>query len=66
MSTIQEIEEAVRHLSAEDRAAFRLWFAEFDSAQWDAELEADVAAGRLDWLAEEAKRDLREGRTQDR
>jgi hypothetical protein len=66
MSTVKEIEDAVRQLSAEDLAAFRAWFAEFDAAAWDREMEADAAAGRLDDLAEEALKDLREGRCTDR
>jgi len=62
MSTIQQIEQAVRNLSPEDLAAFRSWFADFDAACWDRQLEDDVAAGRLDRFADEAVRDLREGR----
>lgn len=65
MSTVQEIQKAVRHLSPEDLAAFRAWFAEFDASVWDRQLEEDVAAGRLDPLAEEALQDLREGRCTD-
>lgn len=66
MSTVQQLESTVRQLSAEELAAFRAWFAEFDAERWDRQLEADVAAGRLDWLVEEARRDLREGRCTDR
>lgn len=65
MSTVQEIQEAVSQLPQEGLAAFRTWFAEFDAALWDRQLEADVAAGRLDQLAEEALQDLREGRCTD-
>lgn len=65
MSTVQEIEHAVGRLSPEDLAAFRAWFAEFDATVWDRQFEEDVAAGRLDTLAEEALRDLREGRCTD-
>ena len=65
MSTVREIEDAVRRLPTEDLAAFRAWFAEFDAEVWDRQLEADVAAGRLDALAEEALKDLREGRCTD-
>ena len=65
MSTVHEIQNAVRQLSNEDLTAFRDWFAEFDAAMWDKRLEADVAAGRLDALADEALRDLREGRSTD-
>jgi len=62
MSTIAEIENAVRQLPAADLAAFRTWFAEFDADNWDRQFESDVKAGKLDWLREEALRDLREGR----
>ena len=58
MRTIEEIEEAVRGLSAQELAAFRAWFTEFDAAAWDRQLEQDIAAGRLDALAEEALDDL--------
>jgi hypothetical protein len=66
MSTIQELEDAIRQLSAEDRAAFRAWFAEFDAAEWDRQLESDVAAGRLDWLVAEARQDRQAGQCTDR
>jgi hypothetical protein len=66
MSTIEEIEDAVRRLSPEQRAAFRAWYAEFDADEWDRQLEADVAAGRLDWLVAEARKDFQEGRCTDR
>lgn len=65
MSTIEEIQAAVSELSPEELSVFRAWFAEFDAKVWDQEFEQDVAAGRLDALAEEALRDLREGRCTD-
>lgn len=65
MGTVQEIEEAIRRLEPSELDAFRAWFAEFDANLWDRELEADVAAGRLDRLAGEALDDLREGRCTD-
>lgn len=65
MSTVQEIQEAVSHLRQEDLAAFRTWFAVFDAALWDKQLEADVNAGRLDELGQEALRDLAEGHCTD-
>lgn len=66
INDVREIEDAVRRLSKEERAAFRAWFAEFDGDEWDRQLEADVAAGRLDWLMDEAREDLRQGRCSDR
>jgi hypothetical protein len=66
MSTVEEVEQALRNMTPEELAAFRAWYAEFDAQEWDRQIEADVAAGRLDWLVEEARRDLREGRCTDR
>ena len=66
MSAIHEIEAAIRQLPAEDLAAFRAWFAEFDAEMWDRQFEQDIATGRLNVLADEALRDLREGRCTDR
>lgn len=60
MTPVSEIEAAITKLSREDLAAFRDWFREFDAEAWDKQFEADVAAGRLDALAEEALRDLNE------
>jgi hypothetical protein len=65
MSTVHEIEQAIRSLGPQDLAAFRDWFARFDAEVWDRQLEQDVAAGRLDRFAEEALRDLAEGRCTD-
>lgn len=64
--TIQEIETAVTQLTPQQLADFRAWFIEYDAQRWDDQLAADVAAGRLDALANEALRDLREGRTRAR
>ena len=66
MSTIEEIGDAVRRLSPTELAQFRAWFAEFDVAAWDRQIEQDVAAGRLDALADGALDDLRQGRCTDR
>lgn len=66
MSTVQEIEAALQRLTPEERADFRAWYAEFDSEEWDRQIEEDVAAGRLDWLIAEARDDNRHGRCTDR
>jgi hypothetical protein len=65
MVNIEEIEHAVTRLSPEELAAFRAWFAEFDANAWDRQFADDVAAGRLDALADEALQDLRQGRCTD-
>ena len=53
----------IKSLSAEEVAQLRAWFAEFDWALWDQQLERDVAAGKLDVLAEKALRDHAAGET---
>lgn len=63
MSSIDQAEKAVRDLTPEELAEFRRWFLEFDAAVWDVRYQADVSAGRLDAVAEEAISDLRQGRT---
>lgn len=65
MSTVFEIKNAVQKLSRGDLTTFRDWFLGFDAAAWDKQFEEDVAAGRLDALADEAIRDLRKGRCTD-
>ena len=65
MSSLNEVELAVSQLSPEDLVAFRAWFAEFDAAAWDRQIEKDVAAGRLDALAKKALKHLGEGRCTD-
>jgi hypothetical protein len=62
MGTVIEIEHAVQKLSRSELTSFRDWFFGFDTAAWDKQFEEDVAAGRLDDLADEAIRDLRERR----
>jgi len=66
MSSVNEIENAVLRLTPAELDAFRAWFAEFDAAAWDRQIEDDVTAGRLDALADEALEDLRAGRCADR
>lgn len=63
MSKLESIEEKIRALSPEELAEFRRWFAEFDAAAWDYQLERDVKAGKLDALADEALRDHAAGKS---
>ena len=66
MGSLSEIEDAVLRLTPAELDVFRAWFAEFDAAAWDRQMEDDVAAGRLDAFADEALNDLRAGRCTDR
>jgi hypothetical protein len=63
MTTVQDIERAIRQLSHEELAQLKQRIADYEWEQWDKQLEHDVKAGRLDALAREALQDLREGKT---
>jgi hypothetical protein len=63
MTKVHALEKRISALSAEELAEFRQWFAEFDAAAWDRQLERDVTAGKLDALADEALRDHAAGKS---
>ncbi len=63
MSKLEAIEKKVSGLSADELSEFRRWFAEFDAAVWDRQIERDVKAGKLDALADEAVRDHAAGKS---
>ena len=63
MTTTEDIEKAVEQLAPHELARFRAWFETFDAAQFDATIERDAGAGKLDALAEEALAAYRAGRT---
>jgi hypothetical protein len=65
MGTVESIEKAVQSLPPADLAAFRRWFAEYDSAAWDAQIEADAKAGKLDALAAEALAEYNSGKARE-
>ena len=65
MLTAEFVENAVKQLSAEELVKFRQWYAQFDSDLWDAQIEADAAAGKLDALAAEALADYHSGRAKE-
>jgi hypothetical protein len=61
MATVESLENSIKQLSAADLAKFRAWFAEFDAAAWDAQIESDAASGKLDSLAQEALEEYKNG-----
>ncbi|MDX9992330.1 MAG: hypothetical protein RBS68_09805 [Anaerolineales bacterium] len=65
ITPVSEIERAVSRLSAEDLTRFRKWFEQFDAQKWDRQFEADVKAGRLDRIAEQALADYDAGNVQE-
>ncbi len=61
MTRIQALEKEVRSLTRDELAEFRAWFARFDAAQWDRQIESDMRSGRLDRLAARAPEAHRRG-----
>lgn len=47
---VKSIENAVEQLGRNDLAVSREWFSTFDAAEWDAQIERDICAGKLDSL----------------
>jgi len=63
MGKLEQIEQEVASLAADELATFREWFAAFDADAWDKQIAADASAGRLDALADAALEEHRKGRT---
>lgn len=62
MRKIEEIEAQIQRLSREEFAELREWFLEQDWKSWDAQIEADAAAGKLDSMVAEGKAEYAAGR----
>jgi hypothetical protein len=60
--TTEDIEKAVEQLPPRELARFRAWFEAFDASQFDAAIERDAQAAKLDGLAEQALAEQRAGR----
>ena len=65
MEKLRDIEAAVEALPEDDYSRFRRWFLELDWARWDAQIEKDSAAGRLDFLLREAAEAREAGQLED-
>ncbi len=65
MLTAESVEKAVEQLSQAELAKFRRWYAEFEANVWDAKIETDAAAGKLDALAAEALAEYHSGQARE-
>jgi len=65
MTKVEKLENEIKQLNPDELAAFRDWFRQYDSDEWDKEIERDVSAGRLDKLAQEAIAAHKAGRTRE-
>jgi hypothetical protein len=62
MSTVVEIEKALQTLPVEDAWKIADWLQDYLDEKWDRQIDGDIAAGRLDKLADKAMQDYRAGR----
>jgi len=65
VNRLAELETEVERLSEQDYSEFRRWFLERDWQAWDRQNEADSAAGKLDFLVQEAHDARRSKRLRD-
>lgn len=63
MSTVTEIQDAITKLPEGEQRQLSRWLAELFADAWDAQIEDDIRAGRLDHLIAQAENDIAAGRT---
>jgi hypothetical protein len=63
MTRIQKLEQEIRKLGPSQLSAFRKWFQDYDSDQWDSQIEEDALTGKLDRLVQNALADHKAGKT---
>jgi hypothetical protein len=64
VSTIEEIKHAAGALSLVEREELLAWLLDVDD-EWDRQMAKDAAAGKLDFLVEQARTAVREGTLRD-
>jgi len=63
MSTIEEIEAAIKGLPREDFFRLHKWVHSKFETEWDKEIEEDIESGLLDDIAQQALDEHRSGQT---
>ena len=53
MSTLEQIEAAILTLPSNEFEQLKKWLLDLDYDRWDKQLEQDIAAGKLEALANE-------------
>ena len=61
MSRVEEIEAAIDGLPPEEYRLIIQWFHVRDQRRWDEQMDADSAAGKLDFLFDEAEQEEAKG-----
>lgn len=58
MTTLPEIEAAIKQLPEGDVRQLSVWLQEYLDEMWDRQIEADLASGKLDKLIARAEADI--------
>jgi hypothetical protein len=56
MTRVEQLEQQIVALNADEFAELRDWLMERDWAEWDRQIERDAASGKLDRLVKQARR----------
>ena len=65
MTEVIKTQAAVEQLSVAEMRAFGDWFADLQARLWDAQIERDLAAGKLDKRADKWRADYQDGKFTD-
>ncbi len=65
MSTVEEIKSAIEKLSPKEREKLELWLHGPDDDEWDQQMKADAAAGKLDRIIAEVDAEIDAGKLRD-
>jgi len=65
MNVVEKIEQEIEGLSGDDFDSLAVWVDRRRNEKWDRQMDEDAAAGRLDFLFEEAEADRKSGKLRD-
>ncbi len=65
MTTLPEIESAIKQLPENDIRQLAAWLQSYLDEMWDQQIEADLASGKLDNLIAKAEADISANRVRD-
>jgi hypothetical protein len=63
VSTVAEIKEAIARLSPQEYCELMAELFPHADDEWDKQMKADFASGKMDWLTKETDAAIREGKT---
>jgi hypothetical protein len=61
MSKVEKIEAEILKLSPQELSQLADWVLDLDEQRWDEQIEQDIVAGKLDFLAQEALAEFEAG-----